>query len=218
MSKSPLYELLDFHQETMKVSDAVLSDCPWENRDYYAHWCGQSYYLVAHATRMLAASAARLPLDRDDAHMRFIDHCQEEKHHEKLYENDLKFMGRKVQEFEEHPLTSSLYQSQYYLLDYKDAIAPMGGIFYLEGVSVYSGNMLLDRCVKAHGEKACTFLTVHIHDDQDHMKKAEMLLSKMTPAELAVVKTSYHQFSYAYMQFLKELRHMSGVSKSKNAA
>lgn len=214
MSKSSLHELLKFHQETMKVSDAVLAACPWENKEFYANWCAQSFYFVAHATRILAASAARMHLDRDEVHIRFLDHSQEEKHHEKLYENDLKHLGRNMSEFSEMPLTSFLYQSQYYLLDYKDAIAPMGGIFYLEGVSVYSGGKILERSMKAHGERACTFLKVHIHDDQDHLQKAEMILSKMSPSELAVIKTSYHQFSFAYMQLLEELTRSAAISKA----
>jgi hypothetical protein len=211
MPKNPLKALLDTHTETMKKSDFILKNCPWESPGFYAGWCGQSYYFVAHATRILAASAARLHLDRDDVHIRFLDHSQEEKHHEKLYQKDLEFMGRKVTEFKEHPLTSALYQSQYYLLEYQDPIAPMGGVFYLEGVSVYSGSMILERCLKAHGEKACSFLKVHIHDDQDHIKKAEMILGKLNAAELAVVTTSYEQFSYSYLQLMLELSQSFGA-------
>ena len=216
MSKQQLKDLISFHEATMKETDALLKDCPWENSSFYANWCGQSYYFVAHATRILAASASRMHLDRDPVHIRFLDHCQEEKHHEKLYEKDLKQMGRSLSEFKEHPLTSFLYQCQYYLLDYHDAIAPMGGIFYLEGVSVYSGQQILDRCLKAHGEKACTFLKVHVHDDQDHIQKAEMILGGLNPKELAVVKTSYEQFSFAYAQLMQTL--LVGELTRKQAA
>ena len=216
MQKKSLQELLSFHTETMKTNDRIFRNCPWENPEFYANWCGQNYYFVTHATRILAASASRMQLDRDDAHIRFLDHSQEEKRHEKLYENDLQMMGQKIAQFQEHPLTSFLYQCQYYLLDYKDAMAPLGGVFYLEGVSVYSGNMILERCIKAHGEKACSFLKVHIHDDQDHLKKAEDLLSKLSSPELSVVFESYRQFSYSYMQLMLHLHAMIG-SQQKSA-
>ncbi len=197
-----LNELLDYHNKAMLQTQSLLRQCPWENSDFYADWCAQGYYFVCHATRILAASAARTGIERDHLHIRFLDHSQEEKHHEKLYERDLAAMGRSISEFSEMPATAFLYQCQYYLLEHKDPIAPMGGIFYLEGVSVFSGVEIYERVKGRFGAEASTFLKVHVHDDEDHIKKAKQILGSMSPSELKVTSESYKLFHHAYEQQL----------------
>jgi hypothetical protein len=98
-TQQQLKELMEFHKYKMEELSRVVQECPWENEEYYAAWCAQSYNFVCHATRILAACAARLGMEDNELHLRFLDHCQEEKNHEKLYEQDLEFLRRKPEEY-----------------------------------------------------------------------------------------------------------------------
>lgn len=215
---NPLKNLLEFHEKEMDKTAEIMTRSPWENEKFYTEWCAQFFYFVAHATRLLAASAARLDLKRDALHIRFLDHCQEEKHHEKLFEQDLKFFGKTPQDFEEHPLAASMYQSQYYLIDYADPMALFGSILFLEGMSISAGPDIYERIKAKHTDKGCNFIKVHVHDDQDHIIKAKKALESLSEKELVAITTSYKQSAYAFNTLLEELnaKHLK-VSNSKAA-
>lgn len=201
-------QLKDFareHEVAMKRNKEILTEFPWEYQPAYAAWCGQFYFFVCHATRLLAASAARLGVDRDELHVRFLDHMQEEKHHEKLFEMDLKAMNYSIEGLKEWTITSQLYQSQYYLVEHESPMALLGNIFYLEGMSIYSGPEILTRTLAAHGSKACSFMRVHVSEDCDHVAKATNALAKLNPADLAAVRKSHAQTTYIFEQLMAEI-------------
>ncbi|MBX2986969.1 MAG: iron-containing redox enzyme family protein [Bdellovibrionaceae bacterium] len=197
-------QLFTTHDELLTTLDRIFKDSPWEDPRFYAQWCGQFFYFVAHATRLLAASAARLDLTNDPLHIRFLDHCQEEKHHEQLFLNDLKALGYRIEDLPEFPMTAQLYQSQYYLIDYKDPIALFGSIFYLEGMSLTSGPEVYERVKKAHGDAATTFLRVHVSEDMDHIEKAKAALRQLSDRQLEIVEWSLKQTASIYEAIMKE--------------
>jgi hypothetical protein len=212
-----LNHFLKIHEEKMSVISKILSDFPWESKQAYSLWCGQFYYFVCHATRLLAASAAHLGLDKDPLHIRFLDHMQEEKHHEKLFERDLTNMGFDVTEFKEWPVTAQLYQSQYYLIDYVNPLALLGSIFYLEGLSICSGPELLERTLRAHGDGACTFLKVHVGEDIDHIEKAKNALKQLNENEIRAVTMSYEQTAFLFENLMQEITNTVQVARKKAA-
>lgn len=207
--------LWDMHLEEMKKTKAFMDQCPWENKEFYAAWCAQFFYFVAHATRLLAASAAHLQLDRDALHLRFIDHCQEEKHHEKLFLKDLEAMGKNIEDYPEHPLAAFMYESQYYLIDYKDPIALFGSILFLEGMSLVAGPEIYARLKKTYTDECCHFIKVHVNDDQDHIEKAKKALSTLSAKEIEVIAISYKQSAYAFNTMLKEIQAQIPVKVGK---
>lgn len=211
-------KLLAAHEEVMETLNVVSRQAPWEDREFYANWVGQFYYFVAHATRLLAASAARLTMDRDALHIRFLDHCQEEKHHEKLLLKDLEEMGRSIDEFPESPTVAHLYQSQYYLIDYRDPIALFGSVFYLEGLSLHSGLEIYGRLKKVHGDDACNFIRVHVTEDQDHMEKAHAALRTLPPDQLQLIDWSMRQTAGIYISLIQELQAKCGQKKKSRVA
>lgn len=217
MSKHAADKLFFAHDEMMERLEAISKDTPWENPEFYAQWCGQFYYFVCHATRMLAAAAARFPVDRDVLHWRFLDHCQEEKHHENLFLDDLKNMGRSIKEFPESPLTAQMYQSQYYLIEHRDPIALFGGVFYMEGMSLGPGPEIYKRARAAHGEQACNFIRVHVSEDQDHLQKAKTALRALPEEHLQLVEWSMSQTGVVYEALLRELSYVAR-NKSKHVA
>lgn len=204
--RNELKNLMSHHEKEMSKTKKIMLSCPWEQTEFYVNWCGQFYFFVAHATRLLAAAAARLNVDRDVLHLRFLDHCQEEKNHEKLFEKDLEHFGRSVSSFQEHPLAALLYQSQYYLIDYKDPLAFFGSILFLEGMSTAAGGPEIYTILKKkYGDEACNFVKVHVHEDEDHIQKAYMALEKMSDKELGFIFESYRCTSYAFNHLLLDL-------------
>lgn len=206
MSSVTLGKLIELHQVEMKRTTEIMRNSPWENKEFYAEWCAQFFYFVAHATRLLAASASRLQLDKDPLHLRFLDHCQEEKNHEKLFEKDLLAMGKKPNNYSEHPLACLLYQSQYYMIDYVNPMALFGSILFLEGMSISVGPEIGERIEKIYGKDATNFIRVHVHDDQDHIEKAYKALEQMDSKELSAIYQSYQISGYAFNQLLLELK------------
>jgi len=201
------------HDKAMESLGKIFDQAPFENKEYYAQWCAQFYYFVAHATRLLAASAARLGLDRDGIHIRFLDHCQEEKHHEKLFVKDIDFLGFNIEDLPEHPMTAQLYQSQYYLIDYHDPVALFGSIYYLEGMSIALGKGLYGRLKKAHSDSACNFVRVHVADDEDHIEKAKKALRSFSEEELKVVWWSMKQTEVIYEAIMHALNQAAVKAK-----
>ena len=193
------------HETAMRRNKEILTEFPWAYQPAYAAWCGQFYFFVCHATRLLAASASRLGITKDDLHIRFLDHMQEEKHHEKLFERDLQAMGHPVEELKEWPITSQLYQSQYYLVEHESPMALLGNIFYLEGMSIYAGPEILSRTLAAHGSKACSFMKVHVSEDTDHIAKATNALAKLNEEDLTAVQKSHAQTAYLFERLMDEI-------------
>lgn len=161
----------NFHRELEKTIESA-KHFQWENKDFYASWLAQTYYFVQSSTRLIALTAAYMPLDRQDAHFRFIDHAKEERNHEILLERDIKSLDRKFSEIPEYSCTSAFYQSQYYWIQHRNPFSFFGYILILEGVAAYYGEEACNRVLKAHGKNSASFLKVHAKEDQSHLKNA----------------------------------------------
>ncbi len=205
------------NKKMMTRLDQIVARAPFDDANYYADWLGQFFYFVAHATRLLAASAARLPFNRDTLHIRFIDHCQEEKHHEKLILEDLKALGYNIEDIPELPITAQLYQSQYYLIDYHDPVALFGCILYLEGMSLHSGKQIYQTVRTHFGEPASSFVRVHTQDDITHIDKAKKALQPLTAKEAELVMWSMRQNAVIYETMMLELEKKHGTRAAQHS-
>ena len=52
-------DLKQLYKQELDKIDPYFADYPWEDKRYYAMWCGQMYYFIRNATRLLAAAAAK---------------------------------------------------------------------------------------------------------------------------------------------------------------
>lgn len=217
--KTPQPQSLFASQDkVLSTLDEMFRAAPWEDPKFYAMWCAQTYYFVSNSTRLLAAGAARLPVSRDVQHIRFINHCQEEKHHEVLIQRDLEALGFSVEDIPELPMTAQLYQSQFYLIEHHDPVALFGNIFYMEGMSLSSGPGVYERTRKAFGDKATTFLKVHVSNDIGHMEKAKAVLRTLTEPQLDLVERSLWQTVAIYESMVAEmLKQYRNIEKRKAA-
>ena len=165
--------------EIKEAANHILS-FPWENEEFYAHWLAQTYYYVSHSTRLLALSAARFGMDKDNLHQRFLKHCQEEKKHERLAVTDLQSLGKKLSDYPELSATCNFYQTQYYWIEHVAPETFFGYIIALEGLAVEVGERLNNKIKGCHVGKTSRFLEVHAGEDPDHLDKAlEMIYSDL---------------------------------------
>ena len=181
---------------------------PWSDRRAYAGWIAQTYYYVRHSTRLLAAAAARFPLDERGTalHVRFAAHMAEEKKHELLCVHDLKVLGASITELPEHSSTRMFYEPQYYKIEHQDPIALFGYILPLEAIGPWHGQRLIEAITAAHGEKSAAFLKLHAAEDVEHLDKALEMLDGCSPGEKALVEENMRQTSYAYVSMLGDIR------------
>lgn len=209
-------DVIATHQLLMDRIDALSQKCPYSDPRFYAPWVSQFYYFVVHATRMLAAAASRMDVSQDELHFHFLNHAQEEKNHDKLVLKDLEALGHTIEEFPELPLTAQLYQSQYYFATYKHPLSIMGGILYMEGLSLKIGPEILKVCKEAHGESACQFVIEHAEADQEHLREAFQVLHQVPPLCLEQIHWSMQQMAAIYEAVIQQqLEHYSARQRLK---
>jgi hypothetical protein len=192
-------------KDRMKELETLCSEMkvhPWENREFYAAWLSQTYFYVCHSTRLLAAAAARFGVDQDELHLRFAAHMGEESRHEALALKDLEFLSFSPKEVGELPATAAFYQSQYYLIDYKDPRALLGYILMLEGLAVLVGPSLYNVVKKTHGPKSSLFVKVHAEEDIGHVEEAFKAIERLDDKAMEMVSISFEQSRYLYKEML----------------
>lgn len=178
-----------------------LEEHNFEDTYQYALFLSQAYYFVKHSTPMLALSAA-LSIDNRAYHIRCIEHLGEEKGHDKMLLNDLKFMGYKLEDFPEFSMTKALYQTQYYWIEHKSARSFLGYIVLLEGLAVYSGKKILKRVEKFKGK---SFIDNHSKDDVEHLEKAFKEIDSLPQGEQELAVENCELAAQIYIAMLAEM-------------
>jgi hypothetical protein len=206
-------------KECLALLDHGLEQFPWHHKRAYADWLAQTYYYVHHSTRLLAASAARFPLDeRGNAfHNRFGAHLSEEKKHELLALHDIKKLGLALGEFPEHDATRMFYEPQYFKIEHQDPLALFGYILPLEAMSVSKGKWILQRVLELHGNHAGSFLRVHAEDDVDHLEKAFTVLEGVASEQRVLIELNMRQTTFAYLAMLAEMRRLADPLSSASS-
>jgi len=191
-------------RELDKVGPLFL-EYPWEKKEAYVMWCGQMYYFISNATRLLAAAAARLSVDNDSLHWAFGDHIQGEKHHEKLLVNDVTRLGFKISDISEFPEIAAVYQTAFYMIEHKNPAALYGTILYLESLSLTWLPEVFRKCESLYGKVATTFLRVHVAEDVDHIENAYKVIEAMSDEQKVAVQNGVILASSTYFQFMRRL-------------
>ncbi|MBP6103596.1 MAG: iron-containing redox enzyme family protein [Gammaproteobacteria bacterium] len=194
-----------FFKEHIRSLDAAIENFPWNNRSAYAQFLAQTYYYVAHSTRLLAVSASRFSIMQEDLHRRFIKHMSEEKGHHLIAEFDLKNLGLSLSLFPELSTTKAFYECQYYKSSYLDPITLFGYILALEGLSVTQGKFIHKQALESFGERATGFLRVHCEDDVEHIQSAFKHINQLNEGQTQMIKDNFHQTCTMYGIFLSEI-------------
>jgi thiaminase len=205
MKKLHVERIRKLHTDLLENTYPEMTKYPFEDPQFYGHWLSQHYYYTSHTTRMLCAAAARMGMNYDNLHTRFLKHASEERHHEKLILKDLKALNKDINEFPELPVTAQLYQSQYYLIEHKSPVSLLGAALFLEGLSYKVGPSIYEITKKHHGGKASNFIRVHAMVDQDHIIEAQEALDLIEPNDLPHVEWSLKQTASIYQGILNEV-------------
>lgn len=184
---------------------------PIEHKNFYANYLAQTYYFVDHSVRLLGLAMARS--ENKDFRNRCIKHIVEEKGHEMMCVNDLKFMGLKPTDFKELALTKAFYQTQYFKTD-RNPISLLGYILALE---ILAAKILPDLNVKIKElyPQSMTFTKIHGEEDQDHIESGFKQLEMLNERDLELVLENFEFSLEIFMLMMSSINQESiGVTLS----
>jgi len=173
---------------------------PWENEDFYNCWLAQTHAYVSYTEVFLKMCTDRVG-EGHALKKHFDHHLEEEVGHDKLSENDIKFM-----ESPRYPvfgLTGVFWKSQFYWIKEHGPTAHLGYSLFLEGLAAISGPKILRRVQKA-GHKGYTFLKVHAEEDTSHYETAIGTALKLTDLERKNIFQNMSEGMETYMAILKK--------------
>ncbi|MDD9971795.1 MAG: iron-containing redox enzyme family protein [Myxococcales bacterium] len=180
----------DFFQTEIRSFD-VVRQFPWTDRRGYADFLAQTYYYVCHTTRLLAVSAARIGVQREKLHHRFLKHAAQERSHHLLAERDLQQLGYRLSSFPERALTASLYESQYYRAEHLCPTMIFGYIFALEGLAAVHGPYVYRTIYDHYGDDCASFVKLHANEDPGHLEATFEIVETLSSEEAARIKDNF---------------------------
>lgn len=190
---------------------------PWESEAAYAHWLGQTYYLVRHTTRFLTLSAAGMTIEQEDFHQFFLHHLRDESGHEMLAFHDLESLNWNIADVPETMEAQIMLQCQYHWLN-KTPFAHFGFFWCLEKLSVERGPYAMGRVGKAHGPLCMSFLELHSAEDVGHVVSIYERIKRIPAENYAALIRNIEQTGYLYAKMLNEIAAAHGSSKVRKAA
>ncbi|UYL08201.1 iron-containing redox enzyme family protein [Bdellovibrio sp. SKB1291214] len=193
----------EFNQKaTAKVDELckVVNTLPWENVRFYNSWLAQTNDFVKHTSVFLLMCNERLAAEHP-LKKQFEHHIEEESGHEKMSQNDLKFMHAEGVEI--FQVTKAFWKAQYYWIRDVSAVSHLGYSLLLEGLAAKFGPILLKR-VKEAGFKGCTFLKVHAEEDVDHFRDVLASVDKVTDKERDEIYANLIESMDLYIKIMNE--------------
>lgn len=213
---------MDSLQETYRRTIATLGEharnFPWERREAYAAYLGQTFYFARMSTRLLALSGARFDVAERSLHERFVAHAGEERGHDVILLNDLKHLGYAIDDIPEFEVTAAFWQVQYYWIEHCSPAALFGYILLLEGAALEHGRAVFDRLVKQHGIDASRFFKVHTESDPEHVEQSLAQIAALPPATLALATRNLEISRRLYLEVLAESERWSDVRAARAVA
>ena len=210
-------KMFDAYKVGIEQIRTCFNNIDWRDPDAYAEFLAQTYFYARHTTRILALAGVRTKMSDYQLHVRFLQHTAEEKGHEKMLLNDLKNMGRSIDEFRCAPQSAALFQSQYYWIEHVDPKALFGFILLLETVSLECGPIIYQPAREAH-PKSTTYLKVHIEEDEDHVEQNLKNIETMSGPEIEFITQNLVQTADYYCGLLEEVRRQQGRNRKNQAA
>lgn len=201
------HELDDLTQVLNSYVDEIserLMALPLEQKETYACWLAQTYFIVRHSTRFLTLAASNIPIENRNLHYNMIHHLKEELNHDLVAISDLKELGYSPFDFAELTPTSLLYQTQYFWLNYRPVTSLMGYALLLEGLASKYGPAILAR-VSCHGKRSTAFLKLHCEVDKDHFQDGLKSLESVAPSDWPDIKKNVEQSGRLYLQLIQDI-------------
>ncbi|HRO66341.1 MAG TPA: iron-containing redox enzyme family protein [Pseudobdellovibrionaceae bacterium] len=211
-------DLKKAYELEMSKAKEILLEMPWDDPAFYAEWMAQTYFYCSYTTRIIGLAGALFPVSRDKLHGRFFDHAREEKNHERIILNDLRAMGKTIDQYSCFSSTAALYRTQYYWIQNVDPMSVYGYFLYLEGIAVEHGSAIVEAVRKGIPEKSLKFLKVHVEEDVGHMNDHFKILADVTPEETEMIRENMERTADYYTALLKEAAEKSGSRRLRKSA
>lgn len=207
--------LIQAFEDHIAPLSKAFQEFPWDDRDAYALWLAQSYYLVRHTTTFLCLVAAKLGPKHPTLHRDVLKHLREEVGHEELALKDGKAIGVDVRELPELPETALIWQSQYFWIEQGGPFAHAGYSLMLEGLAVRACKPVMKELERNYGREGSTFVRVHAMEDEGHFEEGmnRMLAAPAGEAELTLKNLAQSRALYEAM-----LRNTAAVVRTKKRA
>jgi len=200
-----------------RVTASILK-LDWKNKKVYGDFLAQTYFHIRHSTRLLAAAAARFPVEQENLHLQCMKHAAEERSHERLSLADLNSLGFSLNDFPELPATKSLYRSNYYLIEHEGPLSLFGYAYFLEWIAVAAGGKVIESAESFHGKKSIAHMHVHTNEDPEHIKVYEKQLEKYEGRDRIVLEEAISTTANDYERIYEEIQNRSGENRQKRAA
>lgn len=202
-----LKQIFDHEIETLSESFRMF---PWLEKESYALWLAQTYYLVRHTPRLLGLAAGKFGVEQEAMHRVALEGLKEESGHDQLALNDIKSLGFDLSELPELPQTAAIFQSQYYRVDYTGPISLFGYALMLEGLASSIGENLVMILSEQYGKKPVSFLRVHAVHDSDHYGEGLKALSHVSEKERDGIIQNLKQSRVLYSTLLEAIQREAG--------
>jgi hypothetical protein len=203
MKKSKTMAFTEPHlQEIISYLEAM----DWKNPQIYGDFLAQTHYHICHSTRLLAAAGSLFDTSaaQDKLHLQCVKHAGEERSHEKLSTSDLAEIGFQLENFSELQSTKALYRSAYYLIDRESPYTMFGYAFILECLGPRA--VAIEQLLKAHyGPKAVKHLSLHAHEDPEHIEGYIAMLDALSEKEQAWVEEGIASTAFHYKRIFEEI-------------
>ncbi len=210
--------LNDVYAEEMKKHKSTYESLNWENNDVYAEWLAQTYCFVSYSTRIVALAGSLFNLERNELHLRFLDHAREERNHEKILITDLKAIQKDIKRFAPFAASAALFQTQFYQIQNVSPMSVYGYFLLLEGIAVEVGDDLYKRLINVYPANAINFVKVHANEDKEHIKEHFQFIEKCSEFEKKQIIENLQKSSGLYHMMMKEIKFKYSSSVQHAAA
>lgn len=204
-------------KEFNAIMEEIQTEYPpslFTDREFYADWLAQTYYFVCHSTSLLGYA---LPyLKNPTLKARFEKHIGEEDRHEFMAKKDLEKLGFSLEDFPEHAETQSLYQSQYYRIQFEGGTTLLGYILFLEGLAVHWGKPVM-ALIETLFKGSTVFVHVHATEDPHHLVEAIESVALLSQHEQELIRRNLRYSRDMYKHMLNAILAKKEMAKKKTA-
>jgi pyrroloquinoline quinone (PQQ) biosynthesis protein C len=174
----------------------------WRDRDTYAHWMAQHYYLVKRTMRYICLGCGLSDPDDDRVYNYWSEHLKEEHNHHKFLERDAKSIGLDLKKISVDRDTTDLVDNIFEGMFVSKGIYLFGYAILLEGLSCKVGKAFTDSVIESHGKAAASFLKLHSAvdtGDDGHYRHGKEFIESLSEEDQQVVlealKATYDYYS-----------------------
>jgi hypothetical protein len=205
---------MTFQREIEEIGAAARA-FPWESRDAYAAFLGQTYYFARMTTRLLALAGSLMDVGEQELHERFLAHAREERGHDEILVGDLNHLGVPIERIPEFGATAAFYQVQYYWIEHRSPKSLFGYILLLEGMAVAHGTAVHERLLRHYGSSSTRFFKVHTESDPDHVERALSRVQQLGNPDQALIARNLEVSADLYTAIIASSRAwMDGVAEA----